>query len=100
MPTPLLWGDEPTCRHRLAACTDLRITREMYPLECPLAPNQVVDLFIQFYGPVNRTYAALSDPGRHSLHADLTSLWTRNNRGINGTTRVMAEYLEIVAVVP
>jgi len=62
--------------------------------------HEVVELFIQFYGPVNRTYAALSDPGRHGLHADFTSLWTRNNRGINGTTRVMAEYLEIVAVVP
>src|SRR5262249_4574299 len=24
MPSPLLWGDEPTCRQRLATCKDLR----------------------------------------------------------------------------
>jgi len=100
MPSPLLWGDEPTCRQRLSGCTDLRIRREMYPLECPFAPSQVVDLFIEFYGPTNRAHTSLSDLARDALHADLTALWTRNNRGTSGTTRVMAEYLEIVGVRP
>jgi len=100
MPSPLLWGDEPTCRQRLAACTDLRIRREMYPLECPFGPNQVVDLFIEFYGPTSQTHTLLSGPDRNALHADLTALWTRNNKGTGGATRVMAEYLEIVGVTP
>jgi SAM-dependent methyltransferase len=100
MPSPLLWGDEPTCRQRLAACKDLRIKREMYPLECRFGPGQVVDLLIQFYGPTHGAHASLSDADRHALSADLTVLWTRNNRGTNGTTRVMAEYLEIVGITP
>jgi SAM-dependent methyltransferase len=100
MPSPLLWGDEPTCRQRLAACSDLRIRREMYPLECSFGPSQAVDLFIESYGPTNRAHTSLSDADQHALHADLTALWMRNNRGTNGTTRVMAEYLEIVGVRP
>jgi SAM-dependent methyltransferase len=100
MPAPLLWGDEPACRQRLATCRDLRIRREMYPLECPFGPSQVVDLFLEFYGPTNRAHTSLSDRNQHALHADLTALWTRNNRATNGTTRVMAEYLEIVGVAP
>jgi ubiquinone/menaquinone biosynthesis C-methylase UbiE len=98
MPSPLGWGDEPTCRQRLAACTDLRIRREMYPLECPFGPSQVVELFVESYGPTRRAHASLSEPDRHALHADLTALLTRNNKGTNGTTRVMAEYLEVVGI--
>jgi SAM-dependent methyltransferase len=97
MPSPLLWGDEPTCRRRLASCTDLRIRREMYPLAYPFAPSEVVDLFIGFYGPTHQAYASLGAADRRGLHADLTALWTRNNRGTPGTTRVMAEYLEVAA---
>ena len=100
IPSPLRWGEEPTCRQRLAACRDLQFRREMYPLECPFGPGQVVDLFIQFYGPTRRAHESLSDTDRHGLRADLTALWTRNNRGSSGTTRVMAEYLEIVGVTP
>jgi len=98
MPSPLLWGDEPTCRQRLAACKDLRIRREMYPLECRLGPSQAIDLFIQFFGPTHAAHASLTDLDREALHADLTALWTRNNKGANGTTRIMAEYLEIVGI--
>jgi len=99
MPSPLLWGDEPTCRQRLAGCKDLRIRREMYPLECRVDPGQVVDLLIQFYGPIAAAHASLSHPDRHALHADLAVLFTRNSRGAaSGTTRIMAEYLEIVGI--
>jgi SAM-dependent methyltransferase len=99
-PSPLLWGDEGTCRHRLTGLEKLTITREMFPFECPFGPDQVVDLFIRYYGPTCQADASLSAPDRQGLQADLTALWTRNNKGINGTTRVMAEYLEIVAIRP
>jgi len=36
-PSPLLWGDETTCRQRLGGgVRDLKITRHMYPFEYPL----------------------------------------------------------------
>ena len=48
VPSPLLWGDETTCRQRLGACVrDLKITPYMYPFEYPFAPAKVVDFFIE-----------------------------------------------------
>jgi len=96
-PSPLLWGDETTCRQRLGAdVRDLRITRYMYPLEYPFEPAKVVDFFIEYYGPTSRAYASLDDASRKALHGDLTALWTRNNGATDGTTRVLAEYIEVI----
>ncbi len=98
-PSPLLWGDEATCRQRLAQGTkDLRITRYMYPFEYPFGPAKVVDFFIEYYGPTNRAYSTLSDAGKAAFHADLTELWTRNNIATDGTTRIAAEYIEVIGI--
>jgi hypothetical protein len=95
--SPLLWGDEATCRLRLGhGVNDLRITRYMYPFEYPFAPAQVVDVFIEYYGPTHRACASLDEGRRRALHDDLTALWIRNNTASNGTTRVPAEYIEVV----
>lgn len=97
VPSPLLWGDEATARERLGAGTsDLQITRFLYPFEYPFAPAKVVDFFIEYYGPTNRAYSSLNDEGRRALHGDLTALWTRNNTAADGTTRVLAEYIQII----
>lgn len=98
-PSPLLWGDEATCRQRFGTgVKDLKITRYMYPFEYPFSPAKVVDFFIEYYGPTNRVYAALNDAGKRALHDDLTALWTRNNVEKGGTTRVLAEYIEAIGV--
>jgi ubiquinone/menaquinone biosynthesis C-methylase UbiE len=96
-PSPLLWGDEVTCRQRLSTdVNDLTITRYMYPFEYPFPPAKVVDLFVEYYGPTNRAYASLNSDGRKALHDDLTALWIRNNTATDGTTQVPAEYIEVV----
>jgi hypothetical protein len=96
-PSPLLWGDEATCRQRLGAgVNDLKITRYLYPFEYPFTPAKVVDFFIQYYGPTNRAYASLTEDARKTLHDDLTALWARNNVATDGTTRVQAEYIEVI----
>jgi len=96
-PSPLLWGDETTCRQRLApGVRDLKITRYLYPFEYPFAPAKVVDFFIETYGPTNRAYGSLNDAGKQALHDDLTALWTRNNRATDGTTQVLGEYIEVI----
>ena len=96
-PSPLLWGDEATCRQRLGTgVNDLKITRYMYPFEYPFEPAKVVDVFVQYYGPTNRASASLNDEGKKALHDDLTALWTRNNVATDGTTRVLSEYIEVL----
>jgi len=95
-PSPLLWGDEGTCRQRFgAAVADLTITRYLYPFVYPFGPAKVVDFFFDYYGPTNRAYAALGER-RQALHDELTALWTRNNIATDGTTHVRSEYIEVV----
>jgi SAM-dependent methyltransferase len=98
-PSPLLWGDETTCRQRLGGVRDLKITRYMYPCEYPFVPAKVVDFYIEYFGPTNRAYGSIHDASRKALHDDLTALWTRNNAATDGTTRVLAEYIEVIGKV-
>ncbi len=99
IPSPLLWGDETTCRQRLGACVrNMKFTRYMYPLEYPFAPAKVVDFFIEYYGPTNRAFGSLNAVGQIALRDDLTALWTRNNRATDGTTQVFSEYIELIGV--
>lgn len=97
-PSPVLWGDEKTCRERLSkGVSDIRITPYRYPMIYPFSPAKVVDFFIEYYGPTNRAYASLNDAGKAALHAELTDLWSRNNQATNknGATQVFAEYIEV-----
>jgi ubiquinone/menaquinone biosynthesis C-methylase UbiE len=96
-PSPLLWGDEATCRQRFnQGVSDLKITRYQYPFRYPFSPAKVVDFFIEYYGPTNKAYAALTEAGKAALHDELTALWTRNNTATDGSTTVLAEYIEVV----
>ena len=96
-PSPLLWGNESTCRERFGAgVNDLTITRHLYPFEYPFAPAKVVDFFIEYYGPTHRAYGSLDAAKQKAMHDDLTALWSRNNVAIDGSTRVLAEYIEVV----
>lgn len=96
-PSPLLWGDEATVRERFAnGVTDLRITAYLYPLRYPFAPAEVVDFFIAYYGPTLRAFDSLDQAAKAAFKEDLSALWTRNNRASDGTTEVMAEYIEVV----
>jgi SAM-dependent methyltransferase len=97
-PSPLLWGDEATCRERLSPyTTGVQITRRMFPFEYSFPPEQVVDFFISYYGPTNRAHAALDDRGKQALREDLAALWSGATVATDGMTRVDAEYLEVVA---
>jgi hypothetical protein len=51
---------------------------------------------LKTYGPTNRAYASLNSDGRKALRDDLTALWTRNNTARDGTTQVLAEYVEVI----
>jgi SAM-dependent methyltransferase len=96
-PSPLLWGNEATCRERFGSgVTDLKVTRHLYPFEYPFAPAKVVDFFIEYYGPTNRAYGSLDAAGKKAMHDDLTALWTKNNVATDGSTRVLAEYIEVI----
>ena len=99
MPSPLLWGDEPTVRERLrSGVASLECSRHLYELSYPFSPADVVEFFRENYGPMTRAFASIGEEAQRQLRDELTDLWSRHNRATDGTTRVDAEYLQVVAV--
>ncbi len=99
MPSPVLWGDEPTVRERLGSgVASLKCSRHMYELSYPFSPGEVVEFFRAKYGPMTRAFASIGEEAQRELRGELTDLWSRNNRASDGTTKVDAEYLQVVAV--
>jgi SAM-dependent methyltransferase len=99
MPSPVLWGDEPTVRERLGhGLSELRLTRRQYLFSYPFPPAEVVEFFRLYYGPTNRAFASLDDEGQAQLRQELEALWTAHNRAGADCTTVFAEYLEVVGI--
>ena len=100
VPSPLLWGTEEAVRDRLGAgIKSLAFARRLITFEYPMGPGEVVDYFRLWYGPTLRAFGTLDDTGSEGLRRELERLWTDHNLATDGTTRVVSEYLEVVAVV-
>ncbi len=99
MPSPLLWGDEPAVRERLGSrAATLECSTHLYELSYPFPPADVVEFFRANYGPMTRAFASIGEEAQRQLRNELTALWTSHNRATDGTTRVDAEYLQVIAV--
>jgi len=98
MPSPVLWGDEPSVRERLRkGVASIECSRHLYELSYPFSPADVVEFFRENYGPVARAFSSMGEGAAQRLRGELTQLWSRYNRATDGTTRVDAEYLQVVA---
>jgi SAM-dependent methyltransferase len=62
------------------------------------SPAHFLDVFKTYYGPVLKALAALDEPRRKALLADLETLIARFNRAKDGTMVVPSQYLEAVIV--
>ena len=99
MPSPVLWGDEPTVRERLGhGLSQLSLMRRQYVLNYPFPPSEVVEFFRQYYGPTHRAFASLDTNGQAQLRQELENLWTAHNRAGTDCTTVCAEYLEVIGI--
>jgi SAM-dependent methyltransferase len=99
MPSPVLWGDEPTVRQRFnGGIAELRCAPRMYRFEYPFPPQDVVEFFRVNYGPMTRAFASLPEAEQQELRKELVDLWARYNTTNHGATQVDGEYLEVVAI--
>ncbi len=92
--SPALWGTEARLtelfpRHQMKVATQSFNFRYK-------SPEHWLDIFKNYYGPVNRAYAALDAAGQAALQADVIELLRRLNRGGPDTLVVPGEYLEVV----
>jgi SAM-dependent methyltransferase len=98
MPAPVLWGDEATVRERLReGIADLKCALHLYHFDYPFPPEAVVEFYRTNYGPMSRAFASLDLDGQEKLRSDLVRLWSANNKAVGDTTKVDAEYLEVIA---
>jgi hypothetical protein len=99
MPSPVLWGDEATVRERFHdGIADLKLARHFYHFDYPFPPEEVVEFFRAHYGPMSRAFGSLDADGQEKLRNELIQLWSINNKAVDGTTQVDAEYLEVIAI--
>ena len=98
MPSPVLWGDENVVRDRLhEGIADLKFALRTYHFDYPFPPDEVVDFYRENYGPAARAFASLDASGQKNLRSELVRLWSTHNSSAGNTTRVDAEYLEVIA---
>src|SRR5258706_12326006 len=46
---------------------------------------------------MSRAFATLDGNGQQKLRSELVGLWSAHNKAVDGTTKVDAEYLEVIA---
>lgn len=99
MPSPVLWGDETTVRERFReGIGKLDLSRHLYRFDYPFGPAEVVEFFRVNYGPMSKAFASIDEAAQTNLRKELVDLWASNNQATDGTTKVDAEQLQIVAV--
>lgn len=94
--SPAAWGTETRIVELFgASAQDIRTERKPYVFRYPSA-ERWIDVFRTYYGPVNKTFAALEEDKRAELHTAISELLDRHNRGGRAALIAPADYLEVV----
>ena len=97
---PVLWGDEETVMQRLSGhFTDIQLSRKSYPQwHYRFTSQELVDFFRTHFGPVKRTFEAIDENARKTLHGELAQIYNESSEFTNGTLTITGgEYLEVIA---
>jgi len=91
------WGTESGIRELLGdGATSIQTNRVNFVWRFASA-QQYLDLFRLYYGPTVKAFEALDESGRQALADDLLATLARYAESSDGTLKVPAEYLEVVA---
>jgi SAM-dependent methyltransferase len=92
-----LWGTEERVRELLGdGVTSLDATRREFVFRARSADHWIA-LFRDYYGPVNKAFAAQDTAGQAALASDIADLLRAHNRATDGTIVAPATYLEVIA---
>jgi len=94
--SPALWGTQSRLQELFdGSVSSIRTVSREFNFRYR-SPQHWIDVFGSYYGPMNKTYAALDSQGQGNLTRDLLALIARYNRSGNETVVLPSEYLEIV----
>lgn len=93
---PALWGTEEHLSELFGDQAErFEVERKFFNFRYASAAHWL-QVFRDYYGPLNRAFAALAPEGRQALERDILALLERCNTAGPGSLRVPAEYLEVV----
>jgi ubiquinone/menaquinone biosynthesis C-methylase UbiE len=92
---PSLWGTEARLRELFPNAKSIE-TKTLNAVMRYLSPDHWLEVFSTYYGPMNRTFAALDQAGKSALTSDLHTLMASLNTATDGTLVLPSEYLEVV----
>ena len=96
--SPLLWGTEAYLGELFGeAAADIRTARRNYCFRYA-SPSHWLQVFRNFYGPLNKAFGALDSAGQAQLEQDILALLGRFNTAGGASLVVPSEYLEAVIV--
>ena len=90
---PALWGTEAFLREHFAGSAAIVAERRTFVFRYR-SPEHFLDVFRTYYGPVNKVFEALDEPGKKSLRDEMVALIQSLNRNQDGTMAVGGEYLQ------
>ncbi len=94
--SPALWGTEARLDELFGAnAASIRTERREFVFRYR-SPLHWVDYFRTWYGPMNKTFAALDAERQAAFTQDLFALMARDNRSGDRTLVLPSEYLEVV----
>ena len=96
--SPSLWGTEAYLGELFGdAAADIRCERRHYNFRY-MSPGHWLQVFRDFYGPVNKAFGALDTHGQALLEHEMIALLDRFNTAGSASLVVPSEYLEAVIV--
>lgn len=96
--SPARWGTPEFIREQFEAKAAAIELQERHFVFRYGSAEHFLQVFRTVYGPTLKAFAALDEPGKEKLAADIIALVGRFNRAGDGTMVVPSEYLEVVVV--
>lgn len=95
---PVEWGNADRLRELFGdRVSDLRIEPRTFMYRFA-SPEAFADFFREYYGPTVKAFEALGPDGGKTLYDDLVDLASRYNIATDGTAKIPAAYMQVVAV--
>ena len=94
---PVLWGGESWIRGTFHVASQISVLRRHFILRFHDAQH-LLTAFKDWYGPVHKIYATLTEEESRALDADILALTQSANTASGDTIRIPAEYLEVAII--